>query len=50
MARLVVRRRSSRPKALVRSGSPVLPWDPIHSVLRKILPSVNSCDEADIVF
>ncbi len=35
MARLVVRRRSSRPKALVRSGSPVLPWDPIQFVLRK---------------
>jgi len=35
MARPVVRRRSSRPKALVRSGSPVLPWDPIQFVLRK---------------
>ncbi|MGB8062196.1 MAG: VWA domain-containing protein [Candidatus Sulfotelmatobacter sp.] len=35
MARLVERRWSSRPKALVRSGAPVLPWDPIQSLLRK---------------
>ena len=35
MARLVEGRWSPRLKALVRSGSPVLPWDPIHSLLRK---------------
>ncbi len=35
MARLVEGRWSSRPKAPVRSGSPVLPWDPIQSLLRK---------------
>jgi Ca-activated chloride channel family protein len=35
MARLVEGRRSSRPKAPVRSGSPVLPRDPIQSLLRK---------------
>jgi len=35
MARLVERCWSSRPKALVRNGSPVLPWDPIQSLLRK---------------
>ena len=35
MARLVKGRRSSRPKAPVRCGSPVLPWDPIQSLLRK---------------
>ena len=35
MARLVKRRWSSRPKAPVRRGSPVLPWDPIKSLLRK---------------
>lgn len=35
MARLVERRRSSRPKTQVRCGSPVLPWDPIQFLLRK---------------
>ena len=35
MARLMEWRWSSRPKALVRSGSPVLPWDPTQSLLRK---------------
>jgi len=35
MARLGKRRRSSRPKASVRSGSPVLAWDPTPSLLRK---------------
>ncbi len=37
MARLDNRQRSSRPKALVRSGCPVLPWDPT-PVLRKKIP------------
>jgi len=35
MARLMERRWSSRPKAPVRCGSPVLPRDPIQSLLRK---------------
>jgi len=35
MARLLGRRRSSRPKALDRSGCSVLPWDPTQTVLRK---------------
>ena len=35
MARLMKRRWSSRPKAPVRRGSPVLPWDRIQSLLRK---------------
>ena len=41
MARLVKRRWSSRPKALVRRGSPVLPWDPIQSLLRKKLAQLS---------
>jgi Ca-activated chloride channel homolog len=45
MARLVEGRRSSRPKALVRSGSPVLPWDPTQSLLRQksVLLSGRRC-------
>ena len=35
MARLFARRRSFRPKASVRFGSPVIPWDPIQPFLRK---------------
>jgi Ca-activated chloride channel homolog len=35
MARLLERRRSFRPKASVRGGSPVIPWDPIQPFLRK---------------
>src|ERR1700752_2447006 len=35
MARLVEGRWSPRLKALVRSGSPVLPWDPTQSLLRE---------------
>jgi len=35
MARLIGRRRSSRPKALARNGSPVLPWDSTRLLLRK---------------
>jgi len=35
MARLIRGRGSSRPKARVRRGSPVLPWDPIQFLLRK---------------
>jgi Ca-activated chloride channel homolog len=35
MARLSERRRSFRPKASVRFGSPVIPWDPIQPFLRK---------------
>ena len=36
MARPDEWRRSSRPEALVRSGSPVLPWDPIRLALPKM--------------
>src|SRR5689334_20521653 len=35
MARLVEGRWSSRPKALVRRGTPVLSWDRVQSLLRK---------------
>lgn len=35
MARLIRGRRSSRPKALVRSASAVIPWDPTQPPLRK---------------
>ena len=35
MARLMGRRGSSRPTAKARSGSTVLPWDPIQSLLQK---------------
>jgi Ca-activated chloride channel family protein len=42
MARLMERRWSSRPKAPVRCGSPVLPWDPIQSLLRK-RPLISGC-------
>ena len=35
MARLMERRGSSRPTAKARSGSTVLPWDPIPSLLQK---------------
>ena len=41
MARLIERRRSSRPKTLVRSGSPVLPRDPIQFLLRKKPPLLS---------
>src|ERR1700739_2225111 len=41
MARLVEGRWSSRPKAPVRSGSPVLAWDPTQSLLRKKSPLLS---------
>ena len=42
MARLMDRRWSSRPMALVRSGCPVLPWDPTQARLRKNSLTANS--------
>jgi Ca-activated chloride channel homolog len=42
MARLDSGRWSSRPMALVRSGCPVLPWDPTEPRLRQNSKSVNS--------
>ncbi len=41
MARLVEGRRSSRPKALVRTACSVLPWDPTQYRLRKKTPVQN---------
>lgn len=42
MARLIWGRGSSRPKARVRRGSPVLPWDLIQSLLRKRSSTVET--------